>query len=184
MRVKPMLAIAVLALLANGCGPGINVHTDWDPQADFSNIETFTVSDEFSEGSGLTSFQQSRIHTAIVTAMAAKGLRQVSNNADVTVGFQAVVDQRSTFQTVNTGWSNHGWRGGWGGASMGVSTSRTTEQRYDVGTLVIGMANSDNSMIFQSTGSKTLGSGMGPEEAQEIMNESVARILRDFPPGS
>ncbi len=184
MRARPMIAISVLALLANGCGPSINVDTDWDPQADFSGIETFTVMDEAQGGGGLTSFQQSRIKSAIVTTMEAKGLRQVSNNADVAVGFQAVMDQRSSFQTVNTGWSSHGWRGGWGGSSMGMSTSRTTETRYDVGTLVIAMANSDNNLIFQSTGSKTLESGMGPDEAQGVMDDAVARILRDFPPGS
>ena len=39
-------------------------------------------------------------------------------------------------------------------------------------------------MIFVSEGSKTLPrGGQTPEEAQRRMDEAVAKILEDFPPG-
>jgi hypothetical protein len=180
------LGLAV-ALAGFACS-GLEVNTDWDPSANFSGIETFAVLDP-AEGSGLNSFTIQRIKSAIGAAMVAKGFRQVDSpdNADIALGFQVTTDQRSSFQTVSTGWGGYGWRGGgWGGASMGMSTSTTTEQVYEVGSLVIGIANAaDGNLIFHSTGSKTLSSGnVSPDEAQKRINDAVARILRDFPPES
>ena len=117
----------------------------------------------------------------------AKGMTEADNvrSADVSVVFQVATDQRSTFQTVNTGWGYTGWhRGGWSSMSMGVSTSRTTERRYEVGSLIIAIANRNGDLVFQSSGSKTLPSeNLTPDEAQNMLNSSVSRILRDFPPG-
>jgi hypothetical protein len=40
-------------------------------------------------------------------------------------------------------------------------------------------------LIFTSTGSKTLSSGnLSPEESQKRIDEAVAKILKDFPPGN
>jgi hypothetical protein len=188
MRARTLGLVAALATFA--CGSGIQVTTDWDPAVNFSGIETFAVLDEAQGGAGLSSFTLQRIKSAIGTAMTAKGFRQVDDpdRADIVVGFQAAMDQQSSFQTVSTGWGGgYGWRGGgWGGAGMGMSTSTTTEQVYDVGTLIIAIANAaDGNMIFHSSGSKTLPSGnITPEQAQENMDNAVARILRDFPPGN
>ena len=65
-----------------------------------------------------------------------------------------------------------------------MSTSRTTERRYEVGTLVIGMYDTEGErMIFMSSGSQTLSSrSLSPEQAQAQMNDVVAEILSDFPP--
>jgi hypothetical protein len=128
----------------------------------------------------MDSFTESRVQSAIVTAMQAKGFRRDSSNADVSVGFHASTTQETTLQTVSTGgWGGYGWRGG------GMSTSTTTAQNYDVGTLVIAIANSSGNMIFQGSGSKTLSSGnVAPDVAQQNINDAVAKILADFPPGS
>ncbi|MDH5196345.1 MAG: DUF4136 domain-containing protein [Gemmatimonadota bacterium] len=123
MRVHALSLLAV-ALAASACGSGIQVTTDWDPEQDFSRIQTFAVLDA-PEGSDLTSLTQGRIKSAIREAMTAKGLRETSD-ADIAVGFQAIVDQRSSYQTVSTGWGGYGWGGGWGG--MGVTSSQTTQR--------------------------------------------------------
>jgi hypothetical protein len=176
----------VMALAAFACS-GLDVTTDWDPSTNFSGIQTFAVLDG-AEGSGMNAFTLQRIKSAIGTAMVAKGFRHVDlDNADIAIGFQITTDQRSSFQTVSTGWGGYGWRGGgWGGASAGMSTSTTTEQVYEVGSLVIGIANAaDGNLMFHSTGSKTLSGGnVSPEEAQKRIDDVVARILRDFPPGN
>jgi hypothetical protein len=69
---------------------------------------------------------------------------------------------------------------------MGMSTSRTTETRYEVGQLVIALFDEERQeMIFTATGSKTLSGGNpSPEESQKRIDEAVAKILEDFPPGS
>jgi multidrug efflux pump subunit AcrB len=178
MRARLLFPVTFLALLFCGCASGIKVQTDYDPSADFSGIQTFNVL-KAAGSSDMDSFTESRVKSAIVTVMQAKGFRLNSSNADVSVGFHASTTQETTLQTVSTGgWGGYGWRGG------GMSTSTTTAQNYDVGTLVIAIANSSGNMIFQGSGSKTLSSGnVAPDEAQQNINEAVAKILADFPPG-
>ena len=177
-------------MVLSGCGSGISVTNDWDPGVDFSAFSTFAVLDEAAGGSGIDQLIQNRIKGSIASTLQAKGMRQVDNadDADVAVGWQLTTDQRSSFSTVSTGWGGYGWgRGGWyGGSSMGMTTSRTTETRYEVGTLVIAMFDpKKEEMMFTATGSKTLSSGnLSPEESQKRIDEAVAKILEDFPPGS
>ncbi len=190
MRVERLAMAGVLAVALSGCGSGISVTSDWDPGVDFTTFNTFVVLDEASGGSGIDQLTQNRVKASIASNLQAKGMRQVDSekDADVGVGWQLTTDQRSSFQTVNTGWGGYGWgRGGWyGGSSMGMSTSRTTETRYEVGQLVIAIFDEKRQeMIFTATGSKTLSSGnQTPEQAQKNIDEAVAKILEDFPPGS
>lgn len=184
--MKGFLLASTVAVLTAACGGGISVSNDWDPNHDFSGIETFAVMDQTGEGQ-VDNFTSQRIKSAIVNEMEGKGFRRVNdpNSADVVAGWQAATDQRSSFQTVSTGWSGYGWGSPrWGGASMGTST--TTERTYEVGTLVIGIFDvSDQELVFQSAGSGTLPSGnQSPDQRTENINEAVAKILEEFPPGS
>ena len=188
MRVERVCMAAALAVAVSACGSGISVSSDWDPSVDFGQFQTFAVMDEAQGGEGLNQLWTQRVKSAIVTTMEAKGMRQVDNarNADLAVGWQVTTDQRTSYQTVSTGWGGYGWRGGWGGGwGGGMATSTTTAQNYEVGTLVIGMANTAGDLIFHSSGSKTLEDAeRSPEEAQKRMNDAVAKILKDFPPQS
>lgn len=190
MRVERLVTAGVLAVALSGCGSGISVSSDWDPAVDFTKFNTFVVLDEASGGGGLDQLVQSRVKTSITNTLQAKGMRQASSqdDADVAVGWQVTTDERSSFQTVSTGWGGYGYgRYGWyGGGGMGMTTSRTTETRYEVGTLVIALFDTGREeMIYTATGSKTLQSdNPSPEEMQKRIDEAVAKILEDFPPGS
>jgi hypothetical protein len=148
------------------------------------------VLDEATGGSGIDQLTKNRVKNSIANTLTAKGMRQVDDqkDADAAVGWQFTTEQRSSFQTVTTGWGGYGYgRGGWyGGMGMGTSSSRTTEVRYDVGSLAIAIFDvKRDQMIFTSTGSKTLSSGnLSPEESQKRIDEAVAIILEEFPPGS
>ena len=192
MRSSTPGVLGVLMVALFGCGSGISVQSDWDPGVDFSAFNTFAVLDEATGGGGLDQLTQNRIKTSISNTLQAKGMRQVdsADDADAAVGWQVTTEERSSFQTVNTGWSNYGWgwNRGWHGSTMGVgmTTSQTTETRYEVGTLIIALVDVErDEMIFVGQGSKTLPSGnQTPEQAQARIDEAVAKILEDFPPGS
>jgi hypothetical protein len=182
--------LGTLALVLAGCGGGVSVTSDWDPGFNFSSLQTFAVLDAAQGGGGLDQINQNRIKTSIINTLAAKGMRQVDNpdDADAVVGWQITTDERSSFNTVSTGWGGYGYgRGGWyGGSSMGMTTSRTTETRYEVGSLAIAIFDSEKQeMVFTATGSKTLASGNpSPEQVQKNIDEAVTKILEDWPPGS
>jgi hypothetical protein len=190
MNVQRLMMAGALAVMVSGCGPSIDVSSDWNPAVDFSAYQTFAVLDEASGGQHVGQLNSERIKTAIGSTLEAKGMRQVDNpdNADVAVGWQLTTDERSSYQTVNTGWSSYGryGRGSYYGGGGGMSTSRTTETRYEIGSLAIALFDeSTDEMIFTSTGSKKLSSGnMSPEEVQSRITQAVETILRDFPPGS
>jgi hypothetical protein len=188
MNVGRLMMAGALAAMVSGCGPSIDVSSDWDPAVDFSGYQTFAVLDEANGGQGLDQFTNDRIKSAIGSTLETKGMRQVDNpdNADVAVGWQITTDQRSSLQTVSTGWGGYGrYGGGYGGWGGGMSTSTTTETRYEVGTLVIALFDeATDKMIFTTTGSKRLSTdNLTPDEAQSRINQAVETILRDFPPG-
>jgi hypothetical protein len=183
---------AVLTVALSGCGGGISVQSDWDPGFDFSALGTFEVFDEATGGGGLDQLTQNRVKASIANTLQAKGMRRVAagQTADVAVGWQITTQERSSLQTVSTGWGNYGagWNRGWYGstAGVGMTTSRTTETRYQVGTLAIAMFDvRSKAMVFTATGSKTLSGGNpSPEESQKRIDEAVGKILKDFPPAS
>ena len=123
-----ILGIGLTVVVLSGCGSGISVQTDWDPGVDFSAFNTFAVLDEATGGGGLDQLTQNRIKTSITNTLQAKGMRQVDDprEADAAVGWQVTTEERSSFQTVNTGWSNYGWgwNRGWHGSTMRVELSR------------------------------------------------------------
>ncbi len=177
-----------LAVVLSGCGSGISVKSDWDPGVNFSAFHTFVVLEEATGGSGIDQLNQSRIKTSIGKTLQAKGMQQVqsADDAEVAVGWQLTTEQQTSYRTVNTGWGGYGY--GWGGwyGGGGMTTSTTTAQNYEVGTLVIALFDTKTKeMIFTGTGSKTLSGGNpSPEEIQKRIDEAVAKILQDYPPGS
>ena len=163
--------------------------SDWDPNFDFAQPQTFTVLDE-TGGDDLPDLMDNRVKNALTNAMVARGFREVADTsqADLAIGYQFTSEQRSSYQTVNTGWNSYGYGGygGWyrygGGPSM--TTSRTTETRYDVGRLLIAIFDTEaRQMVFTSTGQDELSTAQRtPQEMQQRIDDAVETILRDFPP--
>ena len=190
--MKAVRYAAGVALIAasSACG-GISVTSDYDPSFDFSQAETFTVLDE-TGGDDLPALQDQRVKNSLVQFMEEKGFRHVADTtqADIAVGYQFTSDQRSSYQTVNTGWNSYGYGGygGWyrygGGPSM--STTRTTEHRYEVGALMIAIFDTEaRQMVYHSTGTRELSDAQrSPEEMQQRIDYAIEDILIDFPPGS
>jgi len=182
-----LVVAAVVTTVA--CGSGIKVQTDFDPAADFSRYATFFVLEEAGDATA-PGFLDDRIKNALAQTLTAKGWRQVDSpdQADAAVGYQLTTEERSSYQTISTGWGGYGYDYGgwydpyWGG---GMGTSTTTEYRYQVGTLIIALFDVEKKeMIYVSTGSGELDDRqVTPEQAQAEVNEVVERLLRDFPPG-
>ncbi len=188
-RVVVFFTIAVLSACS-----GISVTNDWDPGADFSQFQTFALLDNM--GQPINRFNEQRIRAAIVTDLTSKGLQQVDNpdNAGLVIGYQVTTEDRTSFQTVHSSWSVHGYRypahwGGstrhssmhWGTTNMGTST--TTQFNYTVGTLIIDMFEANNKeLVWEGSASGTVTQSSRPEVNEQRVNDAVQRILRSFPP--
>jgi hypothetical protein len=190
MRPRQLLCgmfAAVTGAVTVACG-GMQVRTDFDPAADFSRYETFFVLEEAGDNSA-PGFWDARIKTAIARTLTAKGWRQVDSpeEADVAVGYQLTTEQRSSLQTVSTGWGGYGYGwGDWYGPPMGgMATSTTTERRYEVGTLIVAMFDvAQKQMVYSSSASGEIDERQrAPEQAQADANKVLDEMLKDFPPG-
>jgi hypothetical protein len=180
-----LLGTVATALVLTACGSGIDTSADWDPTANFANYETYAWVDG-AYTSGFGDLVDSRLQAAIEANLNAKGLRKatVGRDADLGVGFQVTAQDRTTLQTVSSGWPG-GYYGGWGYGGWGGGSSTTYEQHYTEGSLIIGLFDTDSQkMVWQGVGTKTLSGGdQSPEEREKNINEAVAKIMEEFPPG-
>jgi hypothetical protein len=175
-----LLAIAGLA----GCSTLV-LTSDWDPDVDFSQFQTFAILDDGTPG--ISRLVDARIRIAIIADLTSKGLRQegVPDLADLAVGYQVATEERRAYRTLHDGWGTNGFRSynsSWGSVT---GTGRSVPSTYTIGTLVVAMFQmTDKQLVFEAAGNRRVTQGSGAEaKAQQRMNEDVQQLMRDFPPG-
>ena len=179
--MKKLLLLVVSAGFLAGCS-SISVSRDYDTSADFSGLKTFAWQHAEQPETGDpqidNDLNDERIRRAIAENLAIKGFRPVDREeADVLVAY--FVDHKRKLSSgsvsVGMGRSSYGRHGGVG-YSTGVS-------EYDQAILTIDMLNpSDEKMIWRGVGSRSAYDGSSPAKATKIVNESVSKILKKFPP--
>jgi hypothetical protein len=172
------------AFLLSACS-GISTSSDYDPSVDFSKFSTYTWLD--TEGDDIDAITDSRIKGSIDAALLAKGFKKGGEGADLAVGYQVTTAERRSYNTVNTGWGGgYGWGGyGWGGYGMNVGASTTYENVWQEGSLLIGMFDgASKNLVWTGTATSALDASRSPQERQQLVNDAVDKMLKDFPPGS
>ena len=185
--MKSIIKLFGLLLLISmvGCS-SISVNTDYDPSIDFSKYKTY----KWFEGKApkddeLAKYPlvRKRVVNAVDKALAAKGFTKVtSGDADFVVIIHAGTKERMQLNTYNYGGYGYGRYGyGWGGYG-GMST--TDVNYYDEATLVVDIADANKKeLVWRGTGTGVVqGTPKDQSEAQEIANEVVEKIMKDFPP--
>jgi hypothetical protein len=173
------LAVLVVA----GCS-SISVTSDWDTSVDFSQFKTFVVLEN--EEPSINRLIEQRVRAAIVEDLTAKGLQQVdvADQADLAFAYQVTTEERTSFQTVHSGWGAYGYpysRSSWYGGTL--ASSRTTQVNYTVGTLVIAAFEVDNeTLVWEGSGSGVVNPSTSPEQSTQKIKEAVQSILESFPP--
>lgn len=182
MRVLTSVAGVALAASFAACS-GLSTNFDFDPQANFSGYQSWGWM-EMHPSSQLSGLQHSRIQSAIESALTAKGMQLVSGQPNFWVGYQVIMDEQVSYNTVNSyygsGWGYHGWYGpGYGG--MGTST--TYETRVQVGTLIVDVFDAGTKeLVWRGTGESKIQEIRDPQERQARLDEAVSKIMENFPP--
>jgi hypothetical protein len=179
--------ILMLAIVAIAACSRLQINSDWDTSVDFTPLRNYVLLPN--ETPDLSPFARERIEVAIDADLETKGFRKVSEqaDADMAVGFDIATEDRTSYQTVHSGFGAQGFRqdaGRWGmgmGMSASTSTSRTTQQNYTVGTLLIAVYEiGSKELIWEASASGNLNSSSGQNEGK--INSAVQGMLRDFPP--
>ena len=191
MNIRLLVASLTLGLLVAGGCAGPDVHTDFDPSAEFSAFRTFAFSGIMDRGYETGASDKSplrrRIEQMVEEQLTAKGVRQVQleDRPDLLLHlFYGVKDER---QVQNTGlgpglyalhmttYEYHD--GGWTPAKI---NSKTIHE-YEEGTLIVDLAKaSKHELVWRAVISAALRNSL--EENFELADKGIAKAFKDYPP--
>jgi hypothetical protein len=183
MLTRRFFILSIMLLLA-GCGTTVNV--DYDKQADFKALRTFTLmpTPEAKTGDERldSSLVDKRIRDTIVATLSQRGYRQVKDNPDFAVAYQLGVrqelDSSRASMTVGVG-------GFYPHSAIGMTYGYPGYvESYERGILTIDiLQGSDKKLIWRGSSGRRLYDGRTPEKSTKEVNAVVQEIFDKFPPG-
>jgi len=174
--------VAGSAVMLAGCS-GISVNQDFQPGTDFAPYQEYAWMTNQRAPSN-DQFLDQRIRAAIEGEMQTKGYRLVAaDQADFFVGYQLLLEEEVSYQTVNDYWGPGWGYGGYYGGGVGTVSSRTTETRYTVGTFVLDFFDaSTRNLVWRGSAEGRVHEVDNPEERQRRANDVASAVLAQFPP--
>jgi len=181
MRRQLLCLVLVFPLLLSSCST-IDVHSDFDPEADFSSIHTFALKKVQIPGDALAEnpLLYKRIASAVITYLQQRGYRLTEpDQADILVVLRGGVREKMRVTDWGRGrTSSYGYRYGWD------RPGRVDVHYYSEGTLIIDILDrTRNEMIWQGLGTGILRPHSDAAKKQEMVELYVKEILDRFPPG-
>jgi len=175
--------IALFAITLLACS-GIQVSQEYIPGYYYSNLKTFTWKPNGNQAYGIkdNDLIDKRIRTAIENTLLAKAYRKVdSYTPDFFISYFVTVEQMESDSGVSDSDSlSSSSQGGYGGVGIGNDAQPRV---YKKGTLLIDVTIPvGNQLIWRGTSTQTLAEYISPEQATVIINETVEKVLQQFPP--
>jgi hypothetical protein len=168
------LGFALMMLIGN-VAFAQKVTTDYDKGANFGQYKTFMW---IKEPNTTDPLMRERVMADVNSALTAKGLQLVTSNGDLGVAAHEATQQKRTLNTFYDGFG-----GGWRFRGGGFGSSTTTEDTYEVGTLVVDLFDTKtHEALWRGTATGTLSEN--PQKNAENLNKAVAKMFKDFPPGT
>jgi hypothetical protein len=165
----------VMVYVLMACSPKVNVNSDYDRTASFSEYKTFSINRQTTVGV-VSQLNEDRITRSIRVEMIKKGFVEVSESPDLKVNAFTVVKNKQTLSVNSSSYARP--YGYWGAARTGHATVRP--QEYKEGTLVIEVVDvKKDKLVWTATGNGEL--TRKPENPDEAITTIVAKILADFP---
>lgn len=181
LRSTVLLMVVLLASAALGCS-GISYNNDFDPAIDFGGFSSFAWVEDIDANAvksrGMDPLDERRVKSALDQQLESRGYRKdTSGQPDFLVNFYVTTQEKIDVNTYHTGWGYYGWYGG----------TQTSVRQWTQGTLVIDFidtAQKDLAWRGWATAAVDDFDRMTAEKKTETVNEIVAGILKQFPPGS
>jgi Domain of unknown function (DUF4136) len=166
-RTAKRTAAAVLAVLA-ACS-SVNVNTDFDHGANFTSYKTYS----WRSGQAVPNVEMNNhIVGAIDRQLGSVGLSKVESGGDLRVTYDAAMGQRLDPAVLDYPVYGPGWD---------AATMNARVRNYDIGTLVIDLADQDGRrLVWRGTASGVVGAD--PKETQRLVDDAVKHLFNDYPP--
>lgn len=183
--MKNLIITGVLGLFLLTACTTLTVQTDYDTRYDFSSLKTYAwlegkaPSDDIRVNNSLII---NRVVNAVNHALQSRGYKQVDRDkADFFVNWFGYIENKIQQETIDTYYRRPGYgSGSW----VHGGFSRTYSYEYQEGTLIIDIVDSSSKqLIWRGTGRDYIGEKETPEQITARINQTVAGILKNFPPG-
>jgi hypothetical protein len=171
----PVLAICLLTI---SCGPTLQVTSDYDHSANFSNYHTFKIVKLEQKVQAISQLNQNRIIDAVRNQMKAKGFTE-TEEADLLVNIVTILKDEKQV-TANT----YGYGGGyrpyaWGG---GYSSTTVNVENYKNGSLIVEVADAKTkNLLWEGIGNQDI--DQPSSNPDQSIQTAVKSIMASFPPG-
>lgn len=157
-----------------------DVHYNYDRSTSFASYKTYQWVDL--PGRVPDQLIDRDIKRSIDEQLAQKGLTKVEKDADLYVGYQAVIDLEKGINL--SAWGTRGgpggW-GGWGGSDSGTVTGQTSI--IPVGMLLVDLFDpAKKRLIWRGDASKTLDLKRDPDKNYKNLQKAMAKLFKNYPP--
>ena len=173
-----------LIVITSACS-SMSIEQDWDDSLDFSQFKTFALPENQDISSDPLIDQL--IRNALVTDLSGRGMTKVQSQseADLTIVYTVVTEERTSYQTIHTGFSTrHGLRRNSMHFRASTGTSRSLSQTFTIGTLFIAMYQlSNGELVWEGTASDIVSPNRDAQHNEQVINDAIKRMLEGFPPG-
>ena len=175
--IKYFLIVYVAIGFITGCS-SVSVTNDYDPGADFSSYNTFSIYEGVIKDSELENvpLAKKRVLEAITNEMQKKGLT-ISDSINASL---IIFAHGGTAEKMNVTDYGYGYGGWWGPSPYGrdIDVSYYTEASL----IVDFVDNARKELVWRGIGTAALQDRGTPEERQQFIYEAVAKILDQYPP--
>jgi hypothetical protein len=155
-----------------------DVHYNYDRGANFSSYKTYQWVDL---PNGVPDQLVDRdIKRAIDEQLTMKGLTKIEKDADVLVGYQAIVNLEKGITLSGFGMRDR-VPGAWGGWDSGTVTGQTST--IPVGTLLVSVYDpAKKQLIWRGDASKSVDLKKDPEKNYKNLQKAMAKLFKNYPP--
>lgn len=183
-KLKIVIFLTVLALFT-GCS-GIEISQDYSTTANLSSLKTFEWYLAKQKKTGDLRVDNplldSRIRKAVDRSLTQKGYKRISQGTpDFYVGYNYAILTRIRSERVRSG-IGFGFGGSGSFGTIGIGTGSEVRE-YDEGMLVIDITDTKNrKLLWRGTGTRRVSRHSDPKETTKKVNQTVEKILAQFPP--
>ena len=180
MRLTTYVSLFALVTLLAGCGTGISVQTDYDPETDFSKLRSFQWLD--SKGSELDKYPlaKKRIQVSVDRNLSAKGFIPAVGTDKPDFYVVTMAGQKEKMNVTDWGYSYGPYWGAYGPYGRNIDVSYYTETTLMID--IVRNVEGKSELAWRGAGTGVVQSARSPEEAEENIQYAVDSILKDFPP--
>jgi len=178
--MKKILLILMMGLLVIPAGcTRTKVNFDYDKSKDFSAFKTFDFM-PVPEKVAAHSRALEPIRMAVTRELEAKGFTGTSENPDLLIAVHTSVED--TVRVSDWGYHLAPWGMYHGGEGFGPG-DRIDVYQHSEGTLVLDFINaSDQELIWRGSAQRGLPDRQNPGNINKVINQTVSKILKHFPP--